>query len=107
MSDLEVSHLKKDYSQSPPEGGWTSWDQFTESTRDYISLFPSLKELRELGILQNFLDTCEDARGIGSPDYEYFIRWFDQLRKKVNREILQTAREIAEENNCQVALYAK
>ncbi len=100
MSDLEVIYLKEDYSQPPPEGGWTSWDQFTESMRDYIALFPSLKELRELGFS---VKACFTNPSFG-------LNLFNQKKSRMTPEqfeLLETVREIAEENHCRVSLYGK
>jgi len=100
LSDLEVSYLKGEYSQSPPEGGWTSWDQYTESMRDYIALFPSLKELRELGF---------SVKGVVKNPF-FGLNLYNHKKTRMTTEqiiLLETVRQIAEENKCKVALYAK
>lgn len=108
MSELKSNHFLIEeydlqfikYPTALPEGGWTSWDQFTESTRDYIALFPSLKELRELGF---------SAKGVVKNPF-FGLNLYNHKKTRMTTEqimLLETVREIAEENNCQVALYAK
>lgn len=99
MSDLEVVYIPE--KRLPPsEGGWTSWDQYTESFRDWIDLYPTLKELRELGFSVKAL--------IKNPFFG--LNLYNHKKTRMTTEqimLLETVRQIAEENNCQVALYAK
>jgi len=98
IEDYDLQFIK--YPTALPEGGWTSWDQYTESTRDYIALFPSLKELRELGFS---IKACFTNPFFG-------LNLFNHKKAHMTPEqfeILETVRQIAEENDCRVALYGK
>jgi len=96
--DFEIEYIPAKKSLPPP--GWESWDQFTETMRDWIALYPSLKELRELGF---------SIKGCFKNPF-FGLNLFNHKKSHMTPkqfEILKTVRQIAEENKCKVALYAK